>query len=172
MAAMKARARSSRRRRLRGSGAGSRRRVAPGAAHTSAGTKLAQASLLRVGDFGSGWTADPATGTVPGLSFSCPGFTPKQNDIVEIGTADARRTFRAQAASGPFVVQRTSVYASSKAAQDALARAVKPELIDCVAQSLEALDEPRRQRRDHSQRARSSSATSATAPRATASSRR
>ena len=107
-------------------------------AHTSAGTKLAQASLLRIGDFGSGWTASGAPANTTGLSFACTGFTPKQNDIVEIGAANSP-TFRASVV-GPVVVQRTSVYENANAARKLWLRAIKPKLIDCVAQSLEALE--------------------------------
>jgi hypothetical protein len=111
----------------------------PQVAHTSAGTKLAQASLLRVGDFGSGWTSSAAAGSAPGLSFACPGFTPKQNDITEIGTASSP-TFKGDDVLGPVVVQRTSVYATSKSAATLWRRAVTAKLSDCVAQSLQALE--------------------------------
>ena len=40
---------------------------------------------------------------------------------------------------GPVVVQRTSVYASTGAAAKLWRRAIKPKLMDCVVQSLEAL---------------------------------
>lgn len=108
----------------------------PQAAHTSAGTKLAQASLLRVSDFGGGWTAQ-AGGASPGLNFSCTGFMPKQSDLVEIGTATSP-LFKGSTI-GPFVVQKTSVYASAKTAKTLWQRAVKPRLVECVAQSLELL---------------------------------
>jgi hypothetical protein len=111
--------------------------AAPRPAHTSEGTKLAQSALLKVGDFGSGWTADPATGPSTGLNFSCPGFAPRQGDIVEIGAATSPK-FNGSTV-GPFVVQKTSVYATPKAASTLWNRGVKPKLIDCVAQSLDAL---------------------------------
>jgi hypothetical protein len=108
----------------------------PRAEHTSAGTKLAQASLLRVGDFGKGWT-QTANGSSSGLNLSCSGFTPKQNDLVEIGTATSPN-FKGSTV-GPFVVQKTSVYATPKTAATLWKRTVKPRLADCVAQSLQAL---------------------------------
>jgi len=110
--------------------------TSPKVEHTAAGTKAAQASLLRIGDFGSGWTSSSATGSA-GLNFACPGFTPKQNDVVEIGTATSP-TFKASTI-GPIVAQRTSVYANIASTAKLWRRAVKPKLIDCVAQSLEAL---------------------------------
>src|SRR5262245_22670254 len=109
----------------------------PKVAHTAAGTRLAQASLLRIGDFGSGWTSDAATGRSTGLSFACTGFTPKQNDVTEIGTAGSP-SFKASAV-GPIVVQRTSVYANARQAEKLWRRAVKPKLVDCAVQSLQAL---------------------------------
>jgi hypothetical protein len=109
----------------------------PRAEHTSAGTKTAQSSLLRVGDFGSGWTAAASTGSPRSLNFSCTGFGPKQNDVVEIGTAHSPQFKASQI--GPFVVQRTSVYENAAAVRTLWQRFAKPKLIDCVAQSLEAL---------------------------------
>jgi hypothetical protein len=109
----------------------------PRTEHTSAGIKLAQASLLKVGDFGSAWTAGSAAATARGLNFSCAGFSPKQNDTVEIGTASSPQ-FKGSAI-GPFVIQRTSVYQNPKNVRTLWQRSSKPKILDCVAQSLEAL---------------------------------
>ena len=106
-------------------------------AHSSAGTKLAQASLLRVRDLGSGWTAEQASGASTGLNLSCTGFAPKLADLVEVGTATSPN-FKGSPI-GPFVVQKTSVYADGKTARALWRRAVKPRLVECVAQSLGAL---------------------------------
>jgi len=111
--------------------------TSPKVAHTAEGTTLAQESLLRIGDFGSGWTSAAATGGSTGLSFACSGFTPKQNDVTEIGSASSP-SFKASVV-GPIVVQRTSVYASAKEAEKLWRRAVKPKLVDCAVQSLQAL---------------------------------
>jgi len=111
--------------------------TSPKVAHTAEGTTLAQDSLLRIGDFGSGWTSAAATGGSTGLSFACSGFTPKQNDVTEIGSASSP-SFKASVV-GPIVVQRTSVYASAKEAEKLWRRAVKPKLVDCAVQSLQAL---------------------------------
>jgi hypothetical protein len=110
--------------------------TSPQVSHTSAGTKSAQAALLRLGDLGSGWTQQASTGTA-GLNFACSGFTPRQNDIVEVGAASSP-TFKSGTV-GPTVAQRTSVYESAKAAATLWQRGVKPKLMDCVAQSLELL---------------------------------
>jgi hypothetical protein len=109
----------------------------PQVAHTAAGTKLAQTSLLRLGDFGTGWTQEAATGPTTGLNFACPGVTPKQNDVVEIGAADSP-AFKATAV-GPAVQQRTSAYENPKAAATLWQRGVKPRLMDCVAQTVETV---------------------------------
>src|SRR5262245_55993538 len=105
--------------------------TSPKVAHTAAGTNTAQASLLRIGDFGSGWTSSAATGGA-GLNFACPGFTPKQNDVTEIGTASSP-TFKASTI-GPIVAQRTSVYTNAASAAKLWRRAIKPKLIGCVVQ--------------------------------------
>jgi len=112
---------------------------APREAHTAAGTKLAQASLLQLSDLGRGWTAaKPTAASSTGLNFSCTGFTPKQSDLVEIGTATSAN-FRG-GAIGPFLAQKTSVYATAKAARTLWRRGVKPQLSACVGLSLRALE--------------------------------
>src|SRR3954452_4391649 len=118
--------------------------TAPDVQHTAAGTQAAQASLLRSGDFGPGWTSDAATGATHGLNFNCRGFTPRQDDIVKTGAA-ATPTFKAPSPTaggtsvGPYVMQTTSVYESAKAARTLWKRAVTPALVACVAHSLDAL---------------------------------
>jgi hypothetical protein len=110
----------------------------PRAVHTSEGTKLASSSLLRVSDLGNGWTAEKVAGTAAGINFSCRGFTPRQQDLVEIGTATSPN-FKASAI-GPFVVQKTSVYENPATVNTLWRRAVKPRLVECVAQSLQSLE--------------------------------
>jgi hypothetical protein len=111
----------------------------PRAAHTSEGAKLASSSLLRVSELGNGWTAEKVAGTATGINFSCQGFTPKQQDLVEIGTATSPN-FKASAI-GPFVVQKTSVYEDAATVETLWRRAVKPRLVECVAQSLQGLED-------------------------------
>lgn len=111
----------------------------PRAAHTSEGTKLASSSLLRVSDLGTGWTAEKVGGTAAGIDFSCNGFSPKQQDLVEIGTATSPN-FKASAI-GPFVVQKTSVYENAATVSALWRRAVKPRFVECVAQSLQELED-------------------------------
>jgi hypothetical protein len=110
--------------------------VPPRAAHTSDGTKLAQASLLRIGDFGSGWSESPA-GVSSGLNLSCKGYAPKQGDLVETGAATSPN-FKGSTI-GPFVIQKTSAYETPETVAKLWQRAVKARLSTCVAQSLQAL---------------------------------
>lgn len=102
-------------------------------AHTSGGTALARAVLLRRSDLGHGWSVDtPAPGQVPILT--CPRFSPGINGAVETGAA-ASPTFDA-GTSGPFVSQTAYAYATS--AQEAIVwrAVVRPPLLGCVAESL------------------------------------
>src|SRR5580765_2907179 len=110
--------------------------AAPFANHTSAGTAAAKASLLTIKDLGKGW-APGATGT-PGLHLSCKGWSPSGKGIVETG-ASGSPSF-ASSNVGPFVVQTTSVYGSSKQASAYWARAVQPGLMACVLATVKAVE--------------------------------
>jgi len=109
----------------------------PRAAHTDAGTKAADATLLRLSDLGSGWTAQEQKGSTVGVNFACTAFNPRQRDLTEIGTASSPN-FKV-GDIGPFVVQKTSVFRSPAMVRTLWRRAVKPRLADCVAQTLQAL---------------------------------
>jgi hypothetical protein len=109
----------------------------PRVSHTAEGTKLAQSSLLRLGDLGTGWTSEKTSGPSDGLNFSCAGFTPRQQDLVEIGTATSPNFKGSEI--GPFLVQKTSVYEDAQTVDNLWRRAVKPLLVECVAQSLGGL---------------------------------
>jgi hypothetical protein len=105
----------------------------PRVAHTSAGMKLASSSLLRKTDFASGWTATNATSST-GVRVACTGFRPKQSDLVEAGSAESP-TFKGGQV-GPYVSQRTSVYETLSQAKRFWNRAVKPELVNCLVDTL------------------------------------
>jgi hypothetical protein len=109
----------------------------PRVAHTPAGMKAAEATLLKLSDLGSTWTAQEQTGTQTGVNFACTAFNPKQRDLVEIGTATSPN-FKVSDI-GPFLVQKTSIFKSSATARRLWQRALKPRLVDCVAQTLQAL---------------------------------
>jgi hypothetical protein len=49
----------------------------------------ARAAVLRRGDLGSGWTGGPRTAPPP-ATVNCPGYQPKQSDLVRTGAAEAR----------------------------------------------------------------------------------
>jgi hypothetical protein len=110
--------------------------AAPAAQHTTAGTAAAKASLLTNADLGKAWTAG-ATGT-PGLHLACTGWSPNGKGIVETGAAGSPSF--ASSNVGPFVSQTTSVYASSKQASTYWARAVQPGLVQCVVQTVKAVE--------------------------------
>jgi hypothetical protein len=89
----------------------------------------AVAALLHQSDFGAGWRGGPTTPsklTAP----SCPGFNPKESDLVVNGHAEARFTFRQ---SGVQFDQDVQVLVNAAAVQKDFARTVKPQLAGCLA---------------------------------------
>jgi hypothetical protein len=109
--------------------------AAPAARHTKAGNAAAKSSLLTVALLGKGWKA--TAGNAPGLKLSCPGFTPSGKGIVETGVAGTGSL--STSSIGPFVSQTTSVYATPAQASAYWKRAVKPGLVKCVAETVEAI---------------------------------
>ena len=107
----------------------------PAKKHTTAGTTAAKSSLLTLKDLGKGWTAAKTAST--GLQLACPGYQPSGKGILEIGSASSPN-FNG-GSSGPFLIQLTSVFASSKQATTLWNRAVRPGLITCVTQTLETI---------------------------------
>jgi hypothetical protein len=108
----------------------------PALKHTPAGMKTAVSSLLTLKDLGRGWTAQKATSST-GIRLSCNGFPVSGAGVVEIGSAESP-SFKG-GTTGPFVLQQTSVYETTKDANTWWNRGVKPGLITCVAQSLAPL---------------------------------
>jgi hypothetical protein len=94
----------------------------------------ATASLLTLKDFGVGWTGGPKTPsklTAP----SCPGFNPKESDLVVTGHAEARFTY----ARGLVIFDQDSqVLESANAVKTDFARSVQPKLADCLAYELKS----------------------------------
>lgn len=107
----------------------------PAMKHTAADTTTAKASLIKIADFGTGWSgkASPQTG----VQLSCSGHSVNGAGIVETGAA-ASPSFSSNV-PGTFVSQNTSVYATSAEANTYWQRAVTPGLVTCAAQTLEAL---------------------------------
>jgi hypothetical protein len=99
---------------------------------TKADQEKAEAALLKLKDFGVGWTGGPRTPsklTAP----KCPGFNPKESDLTVTGHAEARFTY----ARGSVVFdQDTQVLESAKAVSTDFARVIQPKLKDCLAYEL------------------------------------
>jgi hypothetical protein len=101
---------------------------------SQADQKKAEAALLRLADFGAGWTGGmkaPNKLTAP----SCPGFNPKESDLVVTGHAEARFSY---ARGGVTLAQDTQVLESSKAVATDFARTIHPQLPACLAYQLKA----------------------------------
>jgi hypothetical protein len=92
----------------------------------------AEAALLKLKDFGVGWTGGRRT---PGklTAPKCPGFDPKESDLTVTGHAEARFTY----ARGSVVFdQDNQVLESEKAVSTDFARVIQPKLKDCLAYEL------------------------------------
>ena len=99
-------------------------------------TKTAKASLLATKDLGKGWSAKPAS--QQGVGLNCAGFQPSGAGIVETGAAASPSfTF---GSTGPFLFQRTSVYAMAAEANTYWQRAVKAKLVTCLVEALQQVE--------------------------------
>jgi len=99
---------------------------------TRADQLKAEAALLKLKDFGVGWTGGkrtPSKLTAP----KCPGFDPKEFDLTVTGHAEARFTY----ARGSVVFdQDNQVLESERAVRTDFARVIQPKLKDCLAYEL------------------------------------
>ncbi len=95
----------------------------------------AVAALLHRADFGSGWTGGPIKArslTAP----SCPGFNPKESDLVVSGHADARYVFQ----KGDVELdQDVQVLKSAVAVRTDFSRTISPKLGQCLGIQLKKL---------------------------------
>jgi hypothetical protein len=107
----------------------------PAMKHTTADTTMAQHSLVKVADFGKGWTGKASP--QQGLALGCTGFNPSAKGIVETGAASSATI--SYGTTGPFITQSTSVYATTSQANTYWRRAVTPPLINCVSGVLRGL---------------------------------
>ena len=92
----------------------------------------AEAALLRLKDFGVGWSGGPKKAsklTAPG----CPGFDPKESDLIVTGHAEANFTLARALVT---FNQDTQVLESAAAVQTDFARTIQPKLSDCLAYEL------------------------------------
>ena len=107
---------------------------------TRTGQKAARAAVLRRGDLGSGsWTG---TRKAPALSSSigCPGFHPKQSDLVVIGAADMEWKSAAAQLDSSAQVLRTKKMVQLDWKRTVRAPQVLPCLRQNVAKSLAATE--------------------------------
>jgi hypothetical protein len=86
----------------------------------------ARASLLRASDLGAGWTGGPRKPD-PLKAPSCPGFDPKESDLVITGHADA--TYKKQ---GVEVDSDVQVMQNAAAVRTDFSRTVRPPLAACL----------------------------------------
>jgi hypothetical protein len=105
---------------------------APTVRVTNADQAKARNLLLRRSDFGAGWLGG-AIKTSPFSPPNCPGFDPKESDLVVTGHADARYTFKQ---AGVELDQDVQVMASEQAVQTDFSRSISPKLADCLASQL------------------------------------
>jgi hypothetical protein len=92
----------------------------------------AESSLLQLRDFGVGWTGGkrtPAKLTSP----HCPGFDPKESDLVVSGHAEARFGYQR---AGVVFDQDTQVLKNKQAVATDFARTIHPKLAGCLAYQL------------------------------------
>jgi hypothetical protein len=108
---------------------------APAVEHTLGGTKAARASLLAAADLGEGWTGKPSLQT--GVMFACKGYRPSGAGVIETGAATSPTL--SYSSVGPFISQKTSVYATPREAATYWRRAVRPGLVACAVQNVEDL---------------------------------
>jgi hypothetical protein len=107
-------------------------RDAPTVRITTADQAKARAALLRRTDFGAGWLGGPIK-TSPLSPPNCPGFNPKESDLVVTGHADARYAFRG---SLPEIDQDVQVMANEADVQTDFARSISPGLAACLEYQL------------------------------------
>lgn len=92
----------------------------------------AVAALLRLHDFGVGWTGGPRTPSKL-TSPDCPGFDPKESDLTVTGHAEARFSY---SSGGVIFDQDTQVLESQQAVAQDFQRTVTPKLPGCLKYQL------------------------------------
>jgi len=94
----------------------------------------ADASLVTLKDFGVGWTGGPKTPSKLAAP-SCPGFNPKESDLVVTGHAEARFTY---SRGGVIFDQDSQVLVTPAAVKTDFSRTIQPKLADCLAYQLKS----------------------------------
>jgi hypothetical protein len=103
---------------------------APTVRITPADQAKARAALLRRADLGAGWVGGPIK-TSQLSPPNCPGFNPKESDLVVTGHADARYT-----TPGIELDQDVQVMKDAAAVETDFARSISPKLARCLAYQL------------------------------------
>jgi hypothetical protein len=99
----------------------------------SADQARAVASLVRLKDFGVGWTGGPKTATKL-TAPNCPGFNPKESDLVVTGHAEAQFSYHGQV----ILNQDTQVLETAGSVKTDFSRTVQPKLAGCLAYQLKS----------------------------------
>ena len=102
---------------------------APTVRFTNADQAKASAALLKPVDLGAGWAGGPIPAS-PLTSPDCPGFSPKESDLVVTGHADARYSFKK---AGVELDQDVEVLSDADSVMKDFARTVSPGLGKCIA---------------------------------------
>jgi hypothetical protein len=105
---------------------------APTVSIRKADQERAVAGLLKLSDFGMGWQGG-STAPHKLSSPNCPGFNPKESDLVVNGHAEARFAYPR---GGVTLGQDVQVLASESAVRTDFARTIKPPLARCLAYQL------------------------------------
>jgi hypothetical protein len=105
---------------------------APTVKISSADQAKANAALLHRADLGAGWTGGPVK-TQPLTPPDCPGFAPKESDLVVTGHADARYVFQQL---GVELDQDVQVLESEDDVQNDFSRTISPGLGRCLQYQL------------------------------------
>lgn len=104
---------------------------------TKADMSTAKASLLTKAELGKSWTGKATMQS--GATFNCKGNDPSGAGITETGGAASDTFSYGTTGVGPFLVQATSVYATTKEANTYWSRAVTPKLLACAVETLKSL---------------------------------
>jgi hypothetical protein len=106
---------------------------APTVRFTNADQAKASAALLKSVDLGAGWAGGPVQAS-PLTPPDCPGFSPKESDLVVTGHADARYTFKE---AGVELDEDVEVMSSDGSVMKDFARTISPQLGKCIGFQLE-----------------------------------
>jgi hypothetical protein len=95
----------------------------------------ADASLLQLKDFGVGWAGGQKKKASNLTAPNCPGFNPKESDLVVTGHAEALFTYPRGAVTFD---QDSQVLESADAVKTDFGRTIQPKLADCLAYELKS----------------------------------